>query len=1006
MPTIISERNNQSMEQLKRVKYDYKYPEGLDLKPGSKLHDFIIRQVLERAQQAHSVVSRRFGSWNEIDRVLNTYVSLDEEEKNLKKNDPRKPTSIVFPYSYAILETLVTYLMAAFLQEPVFRYEGVSPDDKVGAILLEKVIQKQVLKHKVALNLHTFFRDGLAYGASFAAPYWKVRHGTRYVRQTQGKFDMWNRLIGREPVLEEERGILFEGNALDNIDPYLVLPDPRVSISEIQDGEFFGWVEKTNVVSLLEDEQNDQNYFNCLYAKHLLTGESFISTENSQRDVSTTGEAELSESITTPVDVIHMYVNLIPSDWNLGDEEYPQKWVFSVAGDSVVVQAKPLQLNHGMYPVAAAAPDYDGYSILPLSRIESLYGLQHTVDWLFNCYDEETEVLTSYGWMSIAQASERNVGVANVDPNTLELWFEEPYEWFEYDYEGYMIGSKTNRHDFLVTPTHNMFGRYRYATEPVFKEAALLFSRRPSDEFKIPMSVFWESASKHEDCTFDAIQPKRDRGNELRYPERSISHDLMADFLGWFLSDGGITNGKSGGSYAVSLKQVKSEGIQAIDRIMAEMEFHVTIYDYDKQGSRQWTITDRRLYEWLEEFCYEGGTTGIYKKVPEFIKSSDTFTLSLFLESFIAGDGSVHPTHENLIKVGTESKRLADDLQEICLKLGYSCVIKDSTTNAGKDFWYLAINKNSPESTVSLRNCYKKWYKGKVYCFENSTNLTLVRRHGKPMVCGQSHVANVRKAINDMMVVDPYLINMEDLKSPEAGKLIRMRRPGWGRGVKDAVMQLGVTDVTRQNIEDTAYLVQWMNHVAGADESMMGAMRQGGPERLTAQEFQGTRSSAISRLERMAQVIGLQGLQDIGYMFASHAQQYMSEESYVEVTGEWEQTLRKEYGVKDEDSRMKVRPEELKIDYDVNVRDGSVPGSNMSRAWIDLFKIISETEGLPQKFDVTRIFKHIARGLGAKNVEDFQIKTMDDEMAQRQAESGNLVKMEEYQNEMGERRGG
>ena len=63
-----------------------------------------------------------------------------------------------------------------------------------------------------------------------------------------------------------------------------------------------------------------------------------------------------------------------------------------------------------------------------------------------------------------------------------------------------------------------------------------------------------------------------------------------------------------------------------------------------------------------------------------------------------------------------------------------------------------------------------------------------------------SHVANVRKAINDMLIVDPYLINMADLAKPGPGKLIRTRRAVWGRGVENAVKQLAVTDITHNHM--------------------------------------------------------------------------------------------------------------------------------------------------------------------------------------------------------------
>jgi len=88
----------------------------------------------------------------------------------------------------------------------------------------------------------------------------------------------------------------------------------------------------------------------------------------------------------------------------------------------------------------------------------------------------------------------------------------------------------------------------------------------------------------------------------------------------------------------------------------------------------------------------------------------------------------------------------------------------------------------------------------------------------------------------------------------------------------------------------------------------------------------------------------------------------------------------------------------LAINYDVIVRDGSIPGGNFYQSWIELFKVIGTQPELMAQFDVTRIFTYIAQQLGAKNVEDFrrnvnriQATTMSDETVQRQVEAGNLI---------------
>ena len=657
MPYIArgNEPNENRNQTLASTNIDYDYPFELDLDPKGELHKKLLGKVMSCANEAASSISTRFSSWNEIDRTLTAYIDADEAERELNLNDPRKPISIVFPNSYAIMETILSYLIAAFYQDPLFQYEGVGPEDLIGSIMLEKVVDLHCNRHKVCLDLHTLFRDGLSYGIGFVAPTWRKETGFRTVmRETGGVLGMFKQ---RTKAVEE--AVLFEGNALENIDPYLALPDPNVPVHKLQDGEFFGWVERTNYMNLLSKEQTDKDYFNVRYIGVLNSGTTSIyGNDHSERERKWAGQrfdryhesgASGSKvrgggSTTRPTDVINMFVKLVPSEWGLGKSEYPEKWLFSVAADAIIVRAKPLDLDHNRFPIASIAPDFDGYSAIPVSRLEMLHGLQKVLDWMFNV-----------------------------------------------------------------------------------------------------------------------------------------------------------------------------------------------------------------------------------------------------------------------------------------------------------------------------------------------------------------HVANVRKTINDMLIYDPYLINSKDINSPEPGKRIRIRQPGWGRPdiARNAVFQLNVNDVTRQNVQDSSWIVQWQQKIGGADDVSMGSLRQGGPERLSSAEFQGTQMGQLSRLGRIARIIGMQAMQDIGMFFAAHTKQLMTEDQYIKISGRWQQTLLDEFGLGEavkNKGRMKVSPFDLLVNYDVKVRDGSIPGGNFSGVWTQMFETIAKNPELAQKFDLTRIFMHIARNNGAKNVQEFiKTKVMPDEVVQDQAQKGNLV---------------
>lgn len=642
MPYIVDgQLNVPTMGDYRGKNFSYKYPNRLNLKPGSPLHDKIRTEIIYRALESRAEVSNRFPSWREVDKTLTVYIPLSEDEKTIKEGDPNKPVSIVFPYSYSTLESLLTYLTMAFFQDPIFQYEGIDDDDTIGASLLELLIKTHCVKTKVPLALHTVLRDSLGYGIGVGIPGWKTIEGMIPIKSTI-TLESDIKPISTTSV-NFTKDTIFEGNELYNVNPYMFLPDISCSSNNLQDMEYIGWVESSNYMRLLAmEERTNSSLFNVKYLKESRK-RSILYTEESNRDAKTgiSSISNASNLTTSPIDLVKMYVTLIPKDWELSNSESPEKWLFTLANDDVIIQCEPVNHIHGMYPIAMASPEADGYSPLPIGRMEIMYGMQNTLDFLFN-----------------------------------------------------------------------------------------------------------------------------------------------------------------------------------------------------------------------------------------------------------------------------------------------------------------------------------------------------------------SHVTNIRKTINDMLVVDPFMVNIEDIKSPKAGKIIRLRKPAWGRGVNNAVQQLVVQDVTRANIGDSSYITSMMDRISAADQSMQGSLRSGGPDRLTKSEFQGTRLSAVSRLQRIAFLISQQFMQDIGTMFAAHTQQYMTREAYVKVAGRYAEQLTAQFGK----SSRKVSPTDISIMYDTIVRDGSIPGGNFSDAWLNMFSTISSSPELMQQFDMFRMFSYIATQLGAKNIEDFKknvnrvgVTTMPDQVVANQVQAGNMI---------------
>lgn len=611
--------------------FGYKYPEDLNMRPGSQVHKLIIEQTMNRARDSFDRMKTKHEAWRKVDRTMNVFTEPSLTDSKARRKDPKAPVGIVVPLSYAVLDTILTYFSGSMLELPYFRFQGQGPEDEIGATLLENVVAHQNTRFEAGLALHTFYRDAFCYG--FGAVHLN-----------------WRRKYGRSGQL------MWEGNDIENIDSYSFLPDPNVPIHRIQDGEFVGWVERTNFMRLLRlEEESEGRIFNVKYLEGCSKGMTsrFSSyTDLGREDVGgAAGTLRLPESYsqtspvlsgTAPIDVIHMYVMILPAQWKINDSRIPQIWSFSIAADEYVIRAEQLQLEHDMYPVVTYVPDFDGHSLTPTSRMEIIYGLQEHADFFFT-----------------------------------------------------------------------------------------------------------------------------------------------------------------------------------------------------------------------------------------------------------------------------------------------------------------------------------------------------------------SHVTNVRKAINDMLVYDPFLIESKDLADPRPGRLIPLKRPGWGVSLDNAVKQLQVVDVTQNHISrDLPVVNELIQRVSSASDSVQGMMRQGS-ERISAQEFRSTQLGAISRLQKAVKLCNMMAMQKLGFMQGMHTQQFMSKRVWITLVGEAALRLQKEYGLDPMDTKFAVMPEMINVSFDVMPKDETIPGQEFVDSWIQLYQAASANPQVAMRMDFFRVFLHIARLMGAKNAQDFELKApvqvMPDADVEAGVQAGNLA---------------
>lgn len=354
--------------------YKKLYPKGLNLHPDSEQHKKLLTYILQAVRESYDVMSGRYSTWRELDHKLTSYVDLTESEKELKTKSPQKPVTIVIPQSYATREVFLTYMSSAFLESPIFRFQSAGdPNDTLGNILLESLIEHQAQKTRMGLNLHTMWSDDITYGLG-------------------GVMVNFEKTLGRKTRNGIPTEVIkYQGNRLYNLDPYNTYPDINVPVWDIEKMQYFAWCERKNFFSLTTKEQTSEEFFNIKYLEDVRSGKSNYyngdATQSGRTDKTKMNSFRSTfMGVSRPIDVIWAYVVIIPKLLGLGSSPIPELWKIAIAADRVIISAGRLELDHGHIPIAISSMKSDGHSILNPSIVEVDYPIQHAIDWLWGSH--------------------------------------------------------------------------------------------------------------------------------------------------------------------------------------------------------------------------------------------------------------------------------------------------------------------------------------------------------------------------------------------------------------------------------------------------------------------------------------------------------------------------------------------------------------------------------------------------------------------------------------------
>jgi hypothetical protein len=314
------------------------------------------------------------------------------------------------------------------------------------------------------------------------------------------------------------------------------------------------------------------------------------------------------------------------------------------------------------------------------------------------CHDDKTEVLTERGFVLFDKLLKSD-NIAEYNPNSRKIEYKKPIAYQKYKYDGDMLLFESRRVSQLVTPEHKM-----------------LSNRSDYGNYITPAIKLYEMGKRMNIYTAGFI------GGDI-----NMDRYLLGELFGFIITDGSYRNNSNG------VRLYQKTKYDRVKSILNSLNIEHSVC-FPKSGVPVFNIPAKSKYATL--------IRSINPKKDEIsrelLNSEYCFLLGLY-EGLIGGDGHRRKDNKKTDYFSTHNKNTTIQFQELCCKIGFSCIIKryEGVGNNKTDkYWYMykCYVRKRDVSTIEKKQKIK--YSGFVYDITTTNGFFVVKRDDKVSISG------------------------------------------------------------------------------------------------------------------------------------------------------------------------------------------------------------------------------------------------------------------------------
>lgn len=315
--------------------------------------------------------------------------------------------------------------------------------------------------------------------------------------------------------------------------------------------------------------------------------------------------------------------------------------------------------------------------------------------WDYNCYSEDTELLTKRGWVKYQDIKKSDIVFGMVSE---ELKEQKINAIIIKKFKGELISLKNENTDLLITPNHRVYlKKFKRGQKPYYwRDWEILEAN------KVPKTY----------VKFPNAKPFKTKG-------LPISYDLIR-LLGWYITEGHQRHNQV--EISQSWNHNPTYCYEIID-LLTRLKIPFRQRTRTQKGKQYLYV----YFKWenISKFFKEENMNSYSIRLIKDYQDLSLIQKHILFDTLIKGDGSYQQGKTSYVSY---SKKLLDEFQILTTQIGYKCSIN-------KTIAHIKLNR---DGNSQIHSNTKVKYKGNVWCLNVPLQNFVTRRNNKVVISGNS----------------------------------------------------------------------------------------------------------------------------------------------------------------------------------------------------------------------------------------------------------------------------